>query len=149
MGVRNIIFKAKRKDDGEWVEGSLVVLADDDYRIVTESDSRWAYKQGCSFDGCMTNIDPSTICQYTGLTDKNGNKIFENDIVSSGNLVVTWDEKFASFCLSKKEWAFKHFFGEAVDGKDVRVIGNIFDNQPHSITEAWKQQTMSRFERME
>ena len=72
--------------------------------------------------------DKSTICQCTGLKDKNGNLIWENDIVNSGNLVVTWREELASYCLTKKGWMYQHFFGEAVDACDCEVIGNIFDN---------------------
>ena len=72
--------------------------------------------------------DPSTICQCTGLKDKNGKLIWENDILSSGNLVVTWREELSSYCLTKKGWMYQHFFGEAVDACDCEVIGNIFDN---------------------
>lgn len=48
--------------------------------------------------------------------------------MNSGNLVVTWREEIASYCLTKKGWMYQHFFGEAVDACDCEVIGNIFDN---------------------
>jgi len=119
--MREILFKAKRKDNGEWVEGLL-----------------WKKKYITNkiFISCFPDkddneevyvVDANTICQYTGLTDKNGNKIWENDVLKSG-LVVTWEKEFASFCLSRKGWAFRHFFGEAVNGCDCEVIGNIFDS---------------------
>ena len=73
-------------------------------------------------------IDITTLCAYTGLKDKNGKLIWENDILNSGNLVVTWREELASYCLTKKGWMYQHFFGEAVDACDCEVIGNIFDN---------------------
>lgn len=125
--MREIAFKAKEIGTGDWVYGYLIKIHEDDYRIVTEDDLYYAYTGGYDYDGSMTKIDKNTICQFTGLTDKNGNKIWENDVLKSG-LVVTYEKEFASFCLSKKEWAFRHFFGEAVDGCDCEVIGNLFDN---------------------
>ena len=114
--AREILFKAKRIDNGEGVEG-----------YPHRQKDHWTMWQEGIGVGYL--IEPNTLCQYTGLLDKNGNKIWENDIVRSGiNLVVTWNEKFASWCITKKGWAYNHFFGEAVEAQDCAVIGNIFDN---------------------
>ena len=123
------LYRAKRTDNGEWVEGFL-------------ANGKWYFSGKeicailpldlCFFPHCEISewikIDPSTICQCTGLKDKNGKLIWENDILNSGNLVVTWREELASYCLTKKRWMYQHFFGEAVDACDCEVIGNIFDN---------------------
>ena len=112
------LYRAKRTDDGEWVEGYLYGIWERRYIL-------WGMTNDVPD---MIEVDQSTICQCTGLKDKNGKLIWENDILNSGNLVVTWREELASYCITKKGWMYQHFFGEAVDAFDCEVIGNIFDN---------------------
>lgn len=125
------LYRAKRIDNGIWVEGNLI-HAKKDYYICEkpyECMDEYSSLNGQSYGfGGFKFVDPSTICQCTGLKDKNGKLIWENDILNSGNLVVTWREELASYCLTKKGWMYHHFFGEAVDACDCEVIGNIFDN---------------------
>ena len=111
------LYRAKRIDNGEWVEGLLTIMWGQLHIIVPE-DENTAYP-----------IDESTICQCTGLKDKHGKLIFENDIVRCGkNCTVTWCDTFASWRLNTSGWMYSHFFGEACKPEDVEIVGNIFDN---------------------
>ena len=71
--MREILFKAKRLDNGKWVEGYYIKRPNDPagekHYIATVGNCQWY------------EIDPNTLCQFTGLTDKDGDKIWENDIV--------------------------------------------------------------------
>lgn len=138
--MREILFRAKRKDNNEWVEGyyiyhikrTLCVAGDsikpedEQHVIMCDGFSDWNMPRGTvCFD-----IHPETICQFTGMLDRNGRRIWENDIVRSGtDMVVKWSERFAGWCLYQNRWLYEHYFGEAVDEEDCEVVGNVFDNQ--------------------
>ena len=127
--MREVLFKAKRKDNGEWVEGYYckTTIGND----VRPSDVIFVpFKVSRNEEWGWMKVDSDTLCQYTGLTDKNGNKIWENDILRIGEnekLMVSWHHFKASWVLSKKGWMYNHFFGESVEPEDVEVVGNIFD----------------------
>lgn len=91
---REILFKAKRVDNGEWIEGFP--------RYLTEYA-----KDFCEVDGIQCgktrecyDVHPETVCQFTGLLDKNGNKIFDGDKLESekhGNAFVVYDESVGMY----------------------------------------------------
>lgn len=126
--MREIIFKAKRKDSGEWVEGYYLNIAKINRFICTGKIKLDGAVKGIIAPE-MYEIDPDTICQYTGLTDKNGQKIWENDILElqdeDGYFTCEWEEDTARFVMNGDEIIvdFDNYWGYQVE-----VIGNVFDN---------------------
>lgn len=139
------LFKAKRIDNGEWVQGSLVYdNRDEMYRIIIDIH----YSTGtCLTTDNAPKVDASTICQCTGLKDKNGKLIWENDVVkkhfySIYDDCVNSEEYIGVVKLKDFAWVVDSFKGEykcaipifevmsySEDVKHFEVIGNIFDNK--------------------
>jgi hypothetical protein len=115
---REILFRGKRVDNGEWVEGDLT----GEFTIHTQPP--WIDGEG-SYEWWGYEVIPETVGQFTGLTDKNGKKIFEGDIVKSAyfeNAVVEFWEYQWSF---KSEVDSHHSFRTA--SHTFEVTGSIHD----------------------
>ena len=119
--MREILFRGKRVDNGEWETGSLLV------ERMNTSDQQVMIAD--KMTGYPTLVLPETVGQYTGLTDKNDTKIFEGDIIRDEDgdiMVVKWLKTSAAFVLEPKPFASIYFYGTL--SSRIEVIGNIHDN---------------------
>ena len=125
---REIIFKAKRLDNGEWVEGYYLNIAKINHFICTGKIKLDGALKGIIAPE-MYVIDPDTLCQHTGLTDRNGKRIWENDIVELPDENVyfkcEWEKDTARFVLNGDRFTVDF---DDYREYEVEVIGNIFDN---------------------
>lgn len=118
--MREIIFRGKRLDNGEWVYGSLFAGFKKCY-ICPEAIAMYNF-DGALCLGGFIEVDPYTVGQYTGLTDKHGKKIFEGDILSlrTGRPHVVRFEDGA-FILEDSAIPMKFAI-------KFEIIGNIYNN---------------------
>ena len=118
---REILFRGKRVDTGEWVEGSLIgndvivgkiVEFEEDY-FCTEF---W-YK-----------VDPETVGQFTGMTDKKGKKLFEGDVYSMGEKNILYVVIFDKSQFIGKQVGNRSLAGLEYWKSDIEIVGSVHDN---------------------
>lgn len=137
------LSRGKRKDNGEWIIGSLLVDKQQDIETGEQIEIIGIYPS--EYKDFAKKVDPSTVCQCTGLKDKNGKLIWENDIVkdlfSDACAQIKYGSYQSCFDSTKTEhvgfyvdWSGKYTkryrkdLGYWTNMVNAEVIGNIFDN---------------------
>lgn len=127
--MREILFKAKRIDNGEWVEGYYMkrydLLGSEEHLIFhADSYTVWEYVE----------IDPETLCEFTGHCDKSGKRIWENNVVwlvydgKEHIYQIIWDNSELDFKATNGKENYGSNFEYLLCCDEIEVIGNIFDN---------------------
>lgn len=139
--MREILFRGKRADNGEWVEGyytelpcgslGATIFSNDEelvcedtksyiIKVFTKQHTNYSNSNPLQVIECEKyEVVPETVGQYTGLTDKNGNKIFEGDIV--------YNRVFRAQ-IKLRNGHFSPFGGDTFFADECEVIGDIYDN---------------------
>lgn len=135
--MREILFRGKRTENGEWIYGNLIedkwgddngntiyaILQD---RVAPDIAELWT----------PVRVTPETVGEYTGLTDKNGKKVFEGDIIKDKKLpriyMIGYNEDLMKYAFLYYHKELKNIycggFVSKKDGKSIEIIGNIHDN---------------------
>ena len=142
--MREILFKAKSVQTGEWIEGYFAIICEKTVIIEKESEKYYSIDDEKNSRGNrIIEIDPEILCQFTGLCDKNGNKIWENDIIKYhfGEIYAPIKYGYYQNCFDAQKTEHLGFYvdwtgdkclrkdlGYWIDMVDAIPAGNIFDN---------------------
>lgn len=125
MKTENIKFKAKSIYNGEWVYGDLLHQSDGTHIYMGKSEGGHIL---------CPRVDPSTVCQFTGMKDSEGNEIWEGDIIRNTEFpfekrAVTWSNNSSCFMPIDEDGCQDRDFSFLVLFKKWTVVGNKFDKE--------------------
>ena len=128
MKIENIKFKAKRLDNGEWIKGYFYEENDNTY-IIENRQKESKLNRNPAYQ-----VDPSTVCQFTGLKDCVGKEIWEGDIIRNPEFpfekrAVTWSNNSSCFMPIDEDGCQDRDFSFLVLFKEWTVVGNKFDKK--------------------
>lgn len=136
--MKEILYRAKDIDSGEWVYGNFVETDEEysnepTYAII---EKVCLHRYGGEYvDSGWHKVDVETRCEFTGLYDRLSHKIFDGDIIEDiyehKKFIVAWDDMNACFALTIKNGGHTHYEYrdyEMDDTHEMEVIGNIYDN---------------------
>ena len=120
--MRSILFKAKKLSDGKWVKGSLV-------KTPFGTFIEWYEDSICN----KREVDPDTICMFTGLKDCKGNELYEHDVIKNYPFIpseIVWSEGLSGYYLTHaKGKIYEKPLGYYLSLGKFIVVGNKFDNE--------------------
>lgn len=120
--MNKILFKAKKLSDGEWVKGSLV-------KTPFGTFIEWYEDSICN----KREVDPSTVCQFTGLKDSKGREVWEGDVIKDPYLgkecTIEWNNHLCSYTALDEINSSDKPLGALVKSLGWYVVGNKFDNK--------------------
>lgn len=128
MKIENIKFKAKRIDNGEWIVGSLIrsTAGVKERAYIVDNFSSIS-------DYSVVGVDPSTVFQFTGLTDCEGNEVWECNMIKSPYLenvaTVEWDDSLCGFKCVDDRRHINYSLKAIVESSGWSLIGNKFDKE--------------------